>query len=621
MFQWFNAREASELGNALADKFVAQTTDSSTDRGKPVQDLLRHADGDARTSRLNMLKRAKLANAFKWRLLEKGIEKNIADEVTHKLVLHLSLRGSGNAQNPGPAAAPAVRAAPASPRELLARGNHCLEQGDFAKAVAIYRELVDRHPRHGEGYRNLGAALFNLGRYTEAESLLRKAVELDPNNYEFLGALGTFFRAFGRAAESESMLRRALKLNPKYADARASLGETLLQRGRLRDAKARFEKVLKSEPRHVQALLGTAKIAQMEGRFEDAAAIYRRVLAMRPKNPQALAGLPAISKMTAADSDWLKTVEETAAGGIACLEESDLRFAIGKYYDDVEDYPRAFESYKRANELRKAAAEPYLPEKRTGFVDSMIRGYTRDAIAQAVGGSDSVKPIFIVGMARSGTSLTEQIIASHPAVRGAGELAFWSETAQKNEEAIKRGVLDEATRKQLAEDYLRVLAEDAPGAERVIDKAPFNSDFLGVIRTVFPKARIIYMQRDPVDTCLSCYFQSFALSINFTMDLADLAQYYREHQRLMAHWRAVLPAGTILDVPYEKLVDDPKLWTRKILDFLGLEWDDRCLDFTKTQRPVSTASSWQVRQSVYKTSVARWRHYEKFIGPLLKLKA
>ena len=621
MFQWFNAREASELGNALADKFVAQTTDSSTDRGKPVQDLLRHADGDARTSRLNMLKRAKLANAFKWRLLEKGIEKNIADEVTHKLVLHLSLRGSGNAQNPGPAAAPAVRAAPASPRELLARGNHCLEQGDFAKAVAIYRELVDRHPRHGEGYRNLGAALFNLGRYTEAESLLRKAVELDPNNYEFLGALGTFFRAFGRAAESESMLRRALKLNPKFVDARASLGETLLQRGRLRDAKARFEKVLKSEPRHVQALLGTAKIAQMEGRFEDAAAIYRRVLAMRPKNPQALAGLPAISKMTAADSDWLKTVEETAAGGIACLEESDLRFAIGKYYDDVEDYPRAFESYKRANELRKAAAEPYLPAERTGFVDSMIRGYTRDAIAQAVGGSDSVKPIFIVGMARSGTSLTEQIIASHPAVRGAGELAFWSETAQKNEEAIKRGVLDEATRKQLAEDYLRVLAEDAPGAERVIDKAPFNSDFLGVIRTVFPKARIIYMQRDPVDTCLSCYFQSFALSINFTMDLADLAQYYREHQRLMAHWRAVLPAGTVLDVPYEGLIADPNLWTRKSLDFLGLEWDDRCLDFTKTRRAVSTASSWQVRQKIYKTSVARWRHYEKFIGPLLKLKA
>ncbi len=621
MFQWFNAREASELGNALADKFVAQTTDSSTDRGKPVQDLLRHADGDARTSRLNMLKRAKLANAFKWRLLEKGIEKNIADEVTHKLVLHLSLRGPGNAQNPGPAAAPAVRAAPASPRELLARGNHCLEQGDFAKAAAIYRELVDRHPRHGEGYRNLGAALFNLGRYTEAEPLLRKAVELDPNNYEFLGALGTFLRAFGRAAESESMLRRALKLNPKFVDARASLGETLLQRGRLRDAKARFEKVLKSEPRHVQALLGTAKIAQMEGRFEDAAAIYRRVLAMRPKNPQALAGLPAISKMTAADSDWLKTVEETAAGGIACLEESDLRFAIGKYYDDVEDYPRAFESYKRANELRKAAAEPYLPAERTGFVDSMIRGYTRDAIAQAVGGSDSVKPIFIVGMARSGTSLTEQIIASHPAVRGAGELAFWSETAQKNEEAIKRGVLDEATRKQLAEDYLRVLAEDAPGAERVIDKAPFNSDFLGVIHSVFPKARIIYMQRDPVDTCLSCYFQSFALSINFTMDLADLAQYYREHQRLMAHWRAVLPAGTVLDVPYEGLIADPNLWTRKSLDFLGLEWDDRCLDFTKTRRAVSTASSWQVRQKIYKTSVARWRHYEKFIGPLLKLKA
>ncbi len=421
--------------------------------------------------------------------------------------------------------------------------------------------------------------------------------------------------------ESEALLRRALKLNPKYADARASLGETLLLAGRVREAKARFEKVLKSEPRHVQALLGAAQVAQMEGRFEEAAAIYGRLLAIHPKMPQAWAALPGLSKMTAADSDWLKTAEEIAAGGIARLEESDLRFAIGKYFDDVKDYPRAFESYKRANELRKAAAPEYLPDVRTSLVDGLIRAYTREAIAAAVGGSDSVKPILVVGMARSGTSLTEQIIASHPAVRGAGELPFWTEAARKHEAAIERGVLDAGNAQAIGGGYLRVLAERAPEAERVIDKAPFNSDFLGVIHTVFPKARVIYMQRDPIDTCLSCYFQKFATSINFTMDLADLAHYYREHQRLMAHWRAVLPAGTILDVPYEELVTDPNLWIRKILEFLGLEWNDRCLDFNKTQRLVATASYWQVRQRVYKTSIARWRHYEKFIGPLLKLKA
>jgi tetratricopeptide (TPR) repeat protein len=215
MFQWFNAREASELGNALADQFAAQTADSSTPRGEPVQELLRNADCDTRSSQLNMFKRAKLANAFKWRLLEKGIQKSIADEVTHKLVLHLSLRGSGNAQNPGAIAIPAARAAPSSPKEWLARGNECFEQGAFAEAAAIYRELVGRHPRHAEGYRNLGAALLNLGRYTESEALLRKAVELDPNNYEYFGMLGTLLRSIGRTAESEAMLRRALKLNPK----------------------------------------------------------------------------------------------------------------------------------------------------------------------------------------------------------------------------------------------------------------------------------------------------------------------------------------------------------------------------------------------------------------------
>jgi len=151
---------------------------------------------------------------------------------------------------------------------------------------------------------------------------------------------------------------------------------------------------------------------------------------------------------------------------------------------------------------------------------------------------------------------------------------------------------------------------------RVVDKAPVNSDFLGIIYAVFPNARVIYMQRDPIDTCLSCYFQQFLTSLNFTFDLSNLAHYYREHQRIMAHWRAVLPRGFILDVPYEELVADQETWSRKMLEFIGLEWDPRCLDFHTNKRQVVTASAWQVRQKIYASSVARWRNYEKFIGPL-----
>ncbi len=172
------------------------------------------------------------------------------------------------------------------------------------------------------------------------------------------------------------------------------------------------------------------------------------------------------------------------------------------------------------------------------------------------------------------------------------------------------------TMKRLADGYLRILENVSPTALRVVDKAPLNSDHLDIIHTLFPNARIIYMRRDPIDTCLSCYFQNFSMAHSFTLDLSDMAHYYQEHYRLMNHWRTVLPQGSILEVPYEELVADQEGWTRKILDFIGLEWDPRCLDYQATDRPVVTASFWQVRQKIFKTSVQRWRNYEKFLDPL-----
>jgi hypothetical protein len=223
-------------------------------------------------------------------------------------------------------------------------------------------------------------------------------------------------------------------------------------------------------------------------------------------------------------------------------------------------------------------------------------------------------------MPRSGTSLVEQIAASHPSVGGAGELPFWTDALQEHESVLLQEPPGELLKNKLAESYLRALAGHSVDAQRIVDKTPVNSDYLGLIYSVFPNARIIYVRRDPIDTCLSCYFQQFSPALNFAMDMSDLAHYYGQHQRLMAHWRAVLPQGTILDVPYADLVSDQEAWTRKILDFLGLEWDERCLDFHKTKRAVVTASAWQVRQKIYKDSVERWRHYKKFISPLLGLR-
>lgn len=214
----------------------------------------------------------------------------------------------------------------------------------------------------------------------------------------------------------------------------------------------------------------------------------------------------------------------------------------------------------------------------------------------------------------------EQIIASHPRAAGAGELDFWSEVARKHKGVLERGTPNKCLATKVADAYLAMLARQPRDAMRVVDKCTFNSDHLGLIHSVFPNARIIYLRRDPVDTCLSCYFQRFATPASFTVDLADLAHYYREHHRLMQHWRTTLPAGALLEVPYAELVADQESWSRRVIEFIGLEWDPRCLEYYATQRPVLTASNWQVRQPLYSSSVGRWRKYKKFIRPLLDLR-
>jgi tetratricopeptide (TPR) repeat protein len=420
-------------------------------------------------------------------------------------------------------------------------------------------------------------------------------------------------------SDSEASLRHALKLRPTNVDARINLGLTLVLLGRLRDARACFAKVLKTTPHDFRALFGMGQIAMVEGRFEEAESTFRRIIEINPKMTNAWATIALTRKMTNADVEWLKSVEEIATSAVHPLEEANLRFSMGKYCDDVNDFARAFQNFKRGNELLKAAAADYDRKERSHLIDQLIRVYSREAISKiGAAGSSSAKPVFVVGMPRSGTSLAEQIIASHPAAYGTGELDFWNSPTLK-ETGITQGILSETARSKVAEEYLRILEGFSNSASRIINKAPVNSDFLGLIYSVFPNARIIYMQRDPIDTCLSCYFQQFLTGINFAFELSDLVHYYREHRRIMAHWRAVLPPGFILDVPYEELVVDQETWSRKMLDFIGLEWDARVLAFHTNQRQVTTASAWQVRQKVYQSSVARWHNYEKFIGPLKSL--
>jgi Flp pilus assembly protein TadD len=622
MIDWFNAREAAQIGASLADEFARPAAPGAARGNKTVQGeasgaleaLLRRADREVRSLRLNFYKKAKFANSFKWRLIENGVAQRIADEVTQSLVLHLS-QTQVPVVTQDSAAVPAGRADRAKAQQLFHQGNKCFQRGAYAEAAEAYEKAAELDSTHAEAHNNLGAALSQLGRYEESEQCFRTAIALKPDYSDPYGNLGILLRSKSDLVGAETSLRRALKLRPNYPEARNYLGYTLTFTGRLRDARACFAKVLKSEPRNLEAMHGMGQLAVLEGRFEEAEATFKRILKLDPKMASSLAALPGIRKMTAADAGWFTAAKEIAASGIHPLEEANLRFALGKYCDDVDDYAQAFQNFKRANELLKTAAEDYDREQRTQHIEDLIRIYTRDAISKIQGASASTKPIFVLGMPRSGTSLAEQIIASHPAARGAGELPFW-DTVMTRESDVWQRILSESRRAKLAEEYLRVLESRSADALRIVDKTPVNSDYLGVIYSVFPNARVIYMQRDPIDTCLSCYFQQFMTGLNFTMDLTDLAHYYRGHQRLMTHWRATLPRGFILDVPYEGLVADQETWTRKMLEFLGLEWDERCLNFHENKRQVVTASAWQVRQKIYKNSVQRWRNYEKFIGPL-----
>ena len=628
ILEWLNAQEAIAAGSALADSFLRDDARANkgrakaqgADRRSEVQRMLRRAVLDAAPLKLNLFKRAKFLGSFKWRLIDQGFDEVGAGELTHLLLLQLS-----GARTPSAATLPARAPSGGASRKhidlSLGAADAAARQGDYAEAVVRLQEVLSADPDHAIALSNLGDALCFLGRYPEAERTYRRAVQADPKRADTHLKLGTVLHWRGDSLGAETTLRRAVKLEPRSANALCGLGHALNALDRADDAKSCFEKALRLKPRSTEALCGLAWLASMEGRFGEAESLLRKALDFDPGCSEAQTLLVLQRRMTPADEGWLENAQRMLARQMAPLEESRLHFAIGKYFDDVGDYARAFDEYRRANEQRKKISIAYDRAGRTAWVDDVVRLYTAESVAKpAEGANDSRRPVFVVGMMRSGTSLVEQIIASHPEAMGAGELQFWGMLEHKHQDLIRGRLPDSGFSAKLASSYLGVLARHSAGAARVVDKTPANVDYLGFIHRVFPNACFIYMQRDPVDTCLSCYFQNFVNASSFTMDLQDLAHYYREHHRLIAHWRSVVPKDVLLEVPYEKLVADPEAWSRRIIEFIGLEWNPIVLEFHKTERAVLTASNWQVRQKMYSSSVGRWKNYQKFIGPLLKLR-
>jgi len=499
-------------------------------------------------------------------------------------------------------------------------GNALLSLGRADEAAASYRRALELEPAYAAVHNNLGHALLARGRLAEAMASCHRALEIKPDFAEAHNNLGNVLLNIGRLDDAEASYRRALEIKPDFADAHSNLGIALRLQGRTAQAEASCRRALELNPALAPAITVLADAQADKGQFAAAEDLYRRAIAIEPDLAEAWAGIAYLRKMTGDDAPWLAEAQRIVAKNPAPRKEVLLRYAIGKYFDDVKDFDQAFLHYQRANELTKLHRIKHDRQQLTQFIDELIQSYGREWVDQArIHGAASARPVFIVGVPRSGTSLAEQILASHPAVFGAGELTFWNIASATYQSTAPRGEVIASILSKLSTDYLRLLEEFSADALRVVDKMPTNFMFLGLIHAALPNARIIHMRRNPIDTCLSIYFQDFSAILSCANDLGDLAHYYAEYVRVMQHWHSILPAGAILDVPYEGLVDDQEAWSRKMLEFVGLPWDPKCLDFHQSSRSVVTASKWQVRQKISKSSVERWRNYAKQVGPLLTL--
>ena len=538
-----------------------------------------------------------------------------------------------------------------------------LDQERPEEAARCFNQALLIAPRLAEAHYNLGNALRRLGRLDEAEAAFRRTLEIKPDLAEGHESLGSLLLTLGRFNDAIDSYHAALDLRPELLLARCGLAAALKELGLGFRAEACYREVLQLNPEYVQAYLGLGRLFNDSGLFEAAVENYQHALDLDPDHPSAAAELAIVlERMGKTQAAWDtlqpllhwegrdKTVVALAFADIsrhvghqadalpmveAVLAEADelrltdrhrllLHFAAGRLLDRRGEYDRAFEHYSLGNKLYWTEFDC---KDLADTVSRHIAVFNAEYMRRAPRGRDrSRRPVFIVGMPRSGTSLVEQILASHPEVHGAGELEDINWMAISLPQTLGSSLpypecvndLSQEVCDELAGHYLARLDALAPAtARRVTDKMPGNYFHLGLIAMLFPGARIIHCVRDPLDTCLSCFFQSFVQANNhqYSYDLKNLGYAYREYQRLMTHWKSILDIP-LLEVSYEGLVSDQEKVTRDLLAFCDLPWDDSCLRFYESKRAVVTASYDQVRRPLYNSSIERWKHYDRHLKPL-----
>jgi len=547
---------------------------------------------------------------------------------------------------------------PDHPPSLHALGMIALRRDAPADALGPLERVVALAPDWAEPHNDLGTALARLGRHEEALTAFARATALKPDFAAAYNNCGNTLVTLERTRDAIAMFERAIAHRPGYATAEFNLANALAERERHEDAAVHFEKALAARPDWMEALCGAAHSLHMSNRSAEALGFYERACQLDPNRSEAWHGVGVVTQTLgmleksraaferALEIDperpvYYRTIAEIhrfEAGDpmIAKMEalaarmeslpkpqQTELHFALGKAYSDIGEQERAFQHFIAGNALR-SSVELYDEDANIDMLKHIESVFTADLLARnADAGDPSDVPIFIVGMPRSGSTLTEQILSSHPEVFGAGEMRYMNELTKSFRGRDVSDFFPEVARKLRPEDwrrfgvrYVEKLRAWAPDAVRITDKLPSNFRFIGLIRMALPHARIIHTRRNPIDTCVSCFTRLFGRK-SFTSDLATLGRYYRQYERLMDHWRAILPPGAMLEVQYEQTVDDFENQARRIVAYCGLDWDDKCLEFHQNTRPVRTASVTQVRQPIYRSAIGRWKPYEMMLQPLL----
>ena len=490
----------------------------------------------------------------------------------------------------------------------------------YAEAVACYREIVRIQSTKAEAHYDLGLALERCGNLSEAANSLEHAVRLKPSLTPALIQLAYVFEIAGKESEALDVYRRLSRLADGPLDRLFYAAKALSMDGRLDEAEEKLRRLVAVAPGLAQARFAYGLLLLDRGKFEDAEPEFAYAV---ESIPGAFQKLTQVRRMAATDRPMIERMLATLADAKLDIESRvAIEFGLGKAFGDLRHHDESIRHYDEANSLRARTARLNRPALVNDY-DRLIARYDRETLERAAkrfagpAQADDGLPVFIVGMPRSGTTLTEQILSAHPAVAAAGEQPFWKGRLLEWGRGPTEPAADALS--SAVTEYCALLRRFGPEASRVTDKAPLNFQLLWLVRLAFPDARIIHCRRNPIDTGLSVYFSYFWPHQTYAFEKSDIVFFYRQYERLMAHWRSILPPERFTEVDYETLVAEPESESRRLIDFLGLPWDDACLAPEQNQRTVKTASVWQARQPIYKTSVERWRHYEPWLGELREL--